>query len=345
MLSFLRTKSCYRPGIFAGILGGIGISATDAFAQILILQGFKPFQVMFFCGFITLLGTTILLIKDKSLPFPHKARRDLFGWSAAGGFFCFVHTAAVYYAFEELVLSEAIILASVTPIFSTLISKIVLKEAITWYKISACVLILLGVLISFNPTSLVSLQNKPSLWIARVVVILSSLCESFYIVSARWLSKEETHYASQCWWQACMSTIFAPVTFYFDDFQRLSSANSILLMLGVGLCGLIGDMGINYALSHENATLVGIISSFDIVYSLLWQAILIKSDIMWYQGVAICIILLAFIISAIDDAEEDHTKVLISMNVKVIPVTTSALESSTQELSDRSYRNITTTMV
>jgi len=302
-----KPKGCKRIGIFVTLFGSFCFSASSSVAKVLGMNDYQLFQVVLFRGLCSLLVSSIVLFRDRCIPFIHIRDYDILKWSFLGALLCFFSTCFFYFALNALLITDTLILLSLISVFSTILSRFILKEKITWFKIVGCILLIISVIVSFNPVLLLETNFSDTiLWIARLIGSLAALMDSLYIVSTNWLNNKESHYALSSWWQGLIFIILSPFGFLYYPFEPFHNFIDFLLIITVGLTAVIGFFCSNYGSKTENPTVISIIWNFEIIFSLLWQVIIFQKQIEWFQGLAVVIIIIACIISAL---EKTYTKI------------------------------------
>ncbi len=289
-----------RPGVVAALLATLLFSANSALAKLLSQSGsHSPFQVLYFRGVTTLIGCSLLLAKDVSLPLPHQRRLDICGWAVLRGLLGTLAIGSLYFALAQLPLTEAVVLYSLNPVFAAIFSRLLLCEPVTVFRVVGSVLLLGGVIMSVAPARSVSLSTSDSTgWVARAVAVFGALCAGTSVVCARKMSVEKSHWTSQAWWQGAVAACIAPLTSGFIAFSPFQSGSANpALMLGMGLCALFGQLAIGVAIQLEDAAVIGVLWNFDICFSFFWQSVLFKSPVTWYQGVSIAMVVIASVIT------------------------------------------------
>ena len=114
-------KSFYRPAIFIGLLGVFLDSSSDVFAKLLTSFDYTVFQIMFISSITMFLGCSTILIKDKSLPFPHESRLDFLALSIISGIFSFIMIYLLYTVYMMLPFSEVVIISAFNPVFTIIL--------------------------------------------------------------------------------------------------------------------------------------------------------------------------------------------------------------------------------
>ena len=296
-----------RPGVLAALLATLLFSANTALAKLLSQSGsHSPFQVLYFRGIITVLGCSIVLYRDTSLPLPHQRRRDIFGWALLRGLLGTLAIGSLYYALSVLPLTEGVVLYSLNPVFAAGLSRALLNEPVTPFRIAGSTLLIGGVIMSVAPAQSAAVSSSGYAWGARGVAVFGAVCVGTSVVCARRMSVEKSHWTSQAWWQGAVAALVAPIASGATPFSPFAPGADAALMVGMGLCALFGQLLIGIAVQLEDAAVIGVLWNFDICFSFFWQALLFSAPIMWYQGVSIAIVVIA---STVTVAEKFFTKI------------------------------------
>lgn len=296
-----------RPGVCAMFVAAVLFSANTALAKLLGTQrSFSSFQILFFRGLITTIGSSLVLFYNKKLPIPHLSNRvDLTMWALGRGVLGAFAIGSLYFAVATLPLTESVVLYSLNPVWAAIFSRIFLKEAVTLFRLLAIPLFLAGVVVSVNPSQYVTGGGgSPSgndVWVSRIVVVFGSVCSGVSIVFARKLNAVgSVHWCAQAWWQGTVAALLAPIASGVVAYTVFASVSDVMLMLGMGLCAMSGQLLVGIAIQREHAAVIGILWNFDTVFSVFWQATLFHKSIQWYDLVGIAFVFLASVVCVLE---------------------------------------------
>ena len=176
-----------------------------------LADGGSLLQVLTFRGLLGAIVLTIFLrITGRSLtlvtPYPLLAvTRVILFFS---GFLCF------YYALSHMRLAEATALFFASPLFITAISRLVLKEAVGWYRLGATIVGFVGVLFIVQP-------SPDNLNLIALFPLFTACTYSISMMIARYTKEQETI------WQQMMYLYIGSVVFG-------GVASATLLWAGIG---------------------------------------------------------------------------------------------------------------
>lgn len=231
--------------------------ATFAFACMNILAkaliDFHPMQVVFFRA----LGTFVfvfpfMLIREVPVWGTH--RKVLFLRSILG----FVSLATFFFALQRIPLGSAISIRYVGPIFGAVLAMYFLKEKVTvsqWvsFLIAFCgVLVIKGFDVRIDPLSF-------------IMVLISAILIGAVFVLIKYLSSREhiltiiNHF---------MMVSIVGSLFFVSTF-RLPYSSEWKYVIGIGICGLVGQVCMTKAFQLENASVLAPFKYMELVYALM----------------------------------------------------------------------------
>ena len=287
--------------IFAGVCWGLISIFFDNLQKI----GFTTFQcVALRIGFATLLLLIVILIKDRRL-FKIKPK-DLPIFIGMG--LCCLGSSVFYLWDIEMVGSSAVpaLLLDTSPIFVFVLSVVFLKERITYTKVIALVLTIIGVLLVtevFNTKSAVN-------FLAIIVGLLAGISYAVYsIINKKGIEKYNsltlTFYAF-----LIASVIYIPFSGIIGDFKLLIDIKSIAFSLGLGgISTVLPFVLYSIGLKKISASKVSIFANIELIVAaivgiLYFHDAFSLSKIIGFVFVIFSIVLLNIKIGENKDAEQ-----------------------------------------
>jgi drug/metabolite transporter (DMT)-like permease len=292
-----------RPGIVAMVVAALFFSLNTALAKVLSSnRKYSSFQVLYFRGIVTTIGCTIPLMLARRLPMAQVAGRvDHTLWALARGVIGSISIGALYFGVSELPLTETVVLFGLNPVFAMMSSKLLLDEPLSWLKLLAVPVFLAGVVISANPASYSGESMDTMSWIRRAIVVFGAACSGSAIVFARRMNMaEKLHWAAQGWWQGVVAALLAPAMASLFDFQTVASSEDLGLLIAMGLCALFAQLCVGFAVPHEHAAVIGVLWNFDMVFSLLWQAVMFSNKPKWTDAAGVACVFVASAICVLE---------------------------------------------
>ncbi|MCH8004577.1 MAG: DMT family transporter [Nanoarchaeota archaeon] len=161
-----------------------------------------------------------------------------------------------YLSFNYIPINRALFIFFTYPIITSILAHIFINEPITKQDIISISISFIGIVAIFWKTSL-----SGGTLIGDVMVIISVLMWSGYIVLNRYTALREVYY-KQTFWIFAFSLIFLlPVFIFTDSFSTFAaaSAKTIFLLIFVGFVStLLPYTILNYASKHMKTSVIGV---------------------------------------------------------------------------------------
>jgi drug/metabolite transporter (DMT)-like permease len=195
-------KSGYLYLIFAGILAGIIIFGGAVFSKL----GLSLYEISFIPYAVAVI---ILLPFIFSIGKNRKELKKNFLWFIILGF---IAAFADLSQFAGVVLGVpvaiAVLLLYTQPLWTVLLSRVFLKEKITWKKMISCVLVLIGIFLLANPIDEIKNLN----W-GIIISLLSGVFLSVWFIAGRFSGKKKISPLTTQFGNGLFCTIFL-IIFY-----------------------------------------------------------------------------------------------------------------------------------
>lgn len=247
--------SLMKNGVLFAMLSSLVFSVMNALVKQVSVT-IPSAEVAFFRG---LIGTVIILfiMRSSRVPFSRTGIPMLLTRGVLGA----LYLIAYFYTISKIPLTDASILAHMSPIFVFILSVVLLKE-----KLSRRTLLILPVFIA-GALLLVKPFEYSSYSIYALVGVLSAVLAAGAATSIRYLSQKHHTYEIVFYFLA-VSTVVA-VPFMWNGFVMPSLVDWMLL-LAIGVVSLLGQLFLTKAFTHENPVVVEIVRYIGILYNAMW---------------------------------------------------------------------------
>jgi len=169
----------------------------------------------------------------------------------------------VYYALTTLPLAEATLLQYMHPVFTALLALLLLKEGIQPSTVACIVLSVIGLIIMVEPG--IFTGTSPALPTFSVLVALGGAFGSAVAyVLVRRLSREED--ASVIIFYFPLIALPLSVALLGDQFV-VPTAESLVLLVLVGIFTQVGQLGLTHAMRHETAGKAAAYSYVQVIFA------------------------------------------------------------------------------
>lgn len=219
--------------------------------------------------FVGILLTSIpILIYKNQTPFPKGQRLMLALRSIAGA----ISISLIFYAIRFMPLADASVIIFSVPVVVAVFARIFLKEPCGLFHYFTLLLTMLGVLMVSKPPFLFGHSTKQYSFLGPLAAFLSTIFSAIVYIVLRTL--KNLHYSVIL---VCFST--------YSVFQTTSIAwatgklcwpkcgTERLLVIALGIFSFSGQMLLTIASQLEEAGLVAIARTVDVVFAFIWQII------------------------------------------------------------------------
>lgn len=210
-----------------------------------------PAEIAFFRG---LIGTILILVlmRSRQISFSRSGIPMLALRGVLGG----LYMLAYFFTLSRIPLTDASILAQMSPVFVIVLSVIFLKEKLSRRTLGILPLIFLGAVFLIKP------HEYTSYSIYALVGILSAFFSAAAGISIRYLSKTHPSYEIVFYFVATSALVALP--FMWQQFVIPDLKQSAYL-LAIGVVSLLGQLFLTRAFTHESAIVVQVVSYFGLV--------------------------------------------------------------------------------
>ncbi len=219
-------------GIVLRVLSVICVSVMIALVKLASLRGVNTAEVMFYRS---VLAVPVLLV-----------------WAAAGPGMAVLATkrplahvwrgiisvCSMFLTFQSLAmlpLAEATTLIFTAPLFATILSWLVLREAVGWHQLGAVAVGFSGVLVVLGPNHL----GSGTAMIGVFVALGAAFAQAGVAITVRQLQNSEHVAATVFWLMVCTTAIGAILLLFFG---RMHDWHTFAILAGVAVTGLVAQL-------------------------------------------------------------------------------------------------------
>ena len=305
-----------RPGVLALFFAALCFSLQIMAAK-KVSENFAPFQILytrmimvFFCSSGVLIHLGIVpLPGDGSLATPGK----LFAILASRGVLCTVCLGCLYVSLTSLDIAEATVLYNSQPLFIAIITRLLFGERFSILK--AVSLLVLGCAMVMVTTD-GDLSRLPFVnggmfhkGIMYVVVLTGAFFSACSILAGRHVAAE-VHFMATVWWNALLGCAVLSLPSFWMGYRTLAEApnGSVMWLLLVGVAAFAAQSLMCYGMKQESASIVAVVSNFDIVFVLLWQSTIFNKAVGVTALLGVAVYILAVGMLVVDSTKEAELK-------------------------------------
>lgn len=203
----------------------------------------------------------------------------------------------LYYAIQVMPLADATVITFSSPVFTSLLARIFLKEKYSSWDFLFTLFAITGVILIARPpflfgSSVTGIEGSYTDHLkGTVAAIASTISGALTFVMLRKIGKS-VHYFLSIWYYAIIGLMGCVITLFVLNEWRLPycGKDRVLLIL-IGLFGLGGQIFLTKALQIEKAGPVALMKTMDIVFAFVLQIIFLNHLPTWWTvGGALCVI-------------------------------------------------------
>ncbi|XP_048360814.1 solute carrier family 35 member G1-like [Sphaerodactylus townsendi] len=203
----------------------------------------------------------------------------------------------LYYAFQVMPLADATVITFSSPVFTSLLAWIFLKEKYSPWDLLFTLFAITGVLLIARPPFLFGSQvagiegNYTDHLKGTIAALSSAICTSSTFVILRKMGIS-VHYVLSIWYYAVIGLIICIITlFVIDSWSLPHCGKDRFLLVLIGLLGLGGQIFLTKALQIEKAGPVAIMKTMDVVFAFILQILFLNHLPTWWTvGGALCVV-------------------------------------------------------
>jgi len=244
-----------KNGVIFAMLSSLVFSVMNALAKE-VSATIPSSEIAFFRG---LIGTLIiwLMMRGSRVPFSREGIPLLVLRGVLGA----LYLIAYFYTISKIPLTDASILAHLSPFFVILLGAIFLRERLSKRALSLLPLIFAGAFLLIKPF------DYSSYSIYALVGLLSAALAAAAGIAIRHLSQKHHTYEIVFYFLATSTLVAIP--FMWQDFV-LPDLRESAYLLALAVVSLVGQLFLTRAFTHENAVVVEVVRYIGIVYNALW---------------------------------------------------------------------------
>lgn len=204
------------------------------------------------------------------------------------GYTCFVLS---YYALDYISLTDSSAIIFSAPVFTSVMACIFLKEACGVFQLISIIITIIGVFMIARPSFLFDVDTLSDVFSVEdrltgvIMCVLCCLAVSYTYISMRKLQKTPTNavitvFSIFC---VCAGSITMNISSFISGKTIVvpQSSFSWLMITVNGICGSLAQASLVLSLKLEEAGLVSLLRTFDIVVAFFYQAVFLDQPIHW----------------------------------------------------------------
>lgn len=244
-------------GIIAMIVSAFGFAMMGGFVK--LIGDIPVIQKSLFRNGVTMIITLIIIIYSKVDIREIKHHKLLLLRSGLGT----IGVLLNYYALDNLILSDANVIARLSTFLVLVFCFIFLKEKVSFKQVGAIIVAFIGVLFIVKP----QLTIQP----AYIVAVLGSVAAALAYTVLRVVGQRE-HYLSIVMYFSTFSTLVL-LPYVIFNFAPMSGTQVIYSVLaGVGAC--VGQFGLTVAYKHAPAKEISIYNYFGVIFAAIFSMVI-----------------------------------------------------------------------
>ncbi|XP_009887097.1 PREDICTED: solute carrier family 35 member G1 [Charadrius vociferus] len=203
----------------------------------------------------------------------------------------------LYYAFQVMPLADATVITFSSPVFTSLLAWIFLKEKYSIWDLLFTLFAITGVVLIARPpflfgSNVTGIEGSYTDHLkGTIAAITSTVSAASTIVILRKVGKS-VHYFLSIWYYAVIGLIGCVIALFVMNEWRLPycGKDRVFLIL-IGLLGLGGQIFLTKALQIEKAGPVAIMKTMDVVFAFILQILFLNHLPTWWTvGGALCVV-------------------------------------------------------
>ncbi|MGR2661590.1 DMT family transporter [Chromobacterium haemolyticum] len=175
---------------------------------------------------------------------------------------------ALFYALTRLPLSTAVTLNYTSSLFFALLCVIKLKDRLTPRTGLALLLGFVGIVILLRPTF------SSEQWLAGLIGLMSGVSAGFAVFQVRELGQMGEPSWKVVFWFFAISSVFGGIWLALGPGFSAVTADNVLPLLGVGVCGMLGQLAMTRAYKDGRKYLVASFGYLTVLFSALLGVVL-----------------------------------------------------------------------
>ncbi|WP_273014995.1 DMT family transporter [Paenibacillus arenosi] len=244
-----------KNGIYLAILASLVFSIMNALVKAVSFT-IPSTEVAFFRS---LIGTILIftLMRKSNVSFSTTGIPMLITRGVLGALYLITY----FYAISKISLTDATILAHMSPIFVFILAFFFLKEKLSRQMIYIMPIAFVGALLLVKPFQFSSYSMY------ALIGLLSAVLGAGAATSIRYLSQRHHAYEIVFYFLATATLVSIPLM--WNSFVMPNTTEWIYLV-AIGVVSLVGQVFLTKAFTHENAIVVEVTRYIGIVFNVLW---------------------------------------------------------------------------
>uniref|UniRef100_A0A8C8RXT2 Solute carrier family 35 member G1 n=1 Tax=Pelusios castaneus TaxID=367368 RepID=A0A8C8RXT2_9SAUR len=203
----------------------------------------------------------------------------------------------LYYAFQVMPLADATVITFSSPVFTSLLAWIFLKEKYSLWDLLFTLFTITGVVLIARPpflfgSNIAGIEGSYTNHLkGTIAAVTSAVSSASTFVILRKMGKS-VHYFLSIWYYAVIGLIECIVAlFIIDEWTLPYCGIDRFLLILIGLLGLGGQIFLTKALQIEKAGPVAIMKTMDVVFAFILQILFLNHLPTWWTvGGALCVV-------------------------------------------------------
>ncbi|NXY66013.1 S35G1 protein, partial [Callaeas wilsoni] len=213
------------------------------------------------------------------------------------GFFGSTAMVLLYYAYQVMPLADATVITFTSPVFTSLLAWIFLKEKYSLWDLLFTLFAVTGVILIARPPFLFGSRvtgiegNYTDHLKGTIAAITSTLSAASTIVILRKMGKS-VHFFLSIWYYAVIGLIGCVIVlFVLNEWHLPHCGRDRVFLVLIGVLGLGGQIFLTKALQIEKAGPVSIMRTMDVVFAFILQVLFLNHLPTWWTvGGALCVV-------------------------------------------------------
>nr|XP_056705514.1 solute carrier family 35 member G1 [Euleptes europaea] len=203
----------------------------------------------------------------------------------------------LYYAYQVMPLADATVITFSSPVFTSLLAWIFLKEKYSPWDLLFTLFTIVGVVLIARPpflfgSKVIGIDGSYTDHLkGTIAAVTSAVAAASTLVILRKMGKS-VHYFLSIWYYAVIGLIVCIIAlFVIDAWSLPHCGKDRFLLILIGLFGLGGQIFLTKALQIEKAGPVAIMKTMDVVFAFIFQILFLNHLPTWWTvGGALCVI-------------------------------------------------------
>ena len=184
------------------------------------------------------------------------------------------------YSVKHMPLADARVIFYTSPVYTTLLGRIFLKESVSKFDLIAMLLSLGGVVLIGRPSFLFGSLGKSStsekVWLPTILAVLSAIMFAFAIIMVRKMSQEVSTRVVVFYYALVGSVISLLASLISGEFKSDCGTHDVFYAIVSGMLGYFAQLLSTKACQLEKASVISLVRTIGIVFSFILQLIFLN---------------------------------------------------------------------